>query len=266
MSLLFMCLCIVVLLLATRFHCEAFRLFHRKICLGRRVRAVTPEKNSGTAKSSEDFLILIFDKLKELNTKIEVIDTKIEVLQDDSIKKDHQLKRLIKYNANRDRDLESVIGGSFRAKLVEGNWNVSPLKFRSVYNTEGAAILEFDSVMFATHVNATRPVLFLGETKQFLTKSKLKGFFTRIERMRKEVLPFLHLKGPSEHRASMIKEINGLFSVPLTDGNFELVCDVKGFVGAAFIGEDVLHELKTSGNTSYVKPSQNFYDAILLGL
>lgn len=182
------------------------------------------------------------------------------VVETNHNKTDNQLKQLINYNKNRDNDLESVISGRFLQKLQQEGWSVSKLNFHQVYDHAGTNLFGFDSVMFAAHVNQSNPILFFGETKQLFTRSKLIGFYCRLERMQREVLPFLSMNGATvcNQHLRMAREIN---KVAYNKNPYV----VKAFVGGAYIEPGVLEELKTNQNTSYVMSDQRLYEAFLLG-
>jgi len=117
------------------------------------------------------------------------------VIESDNNVTNDYLDQLIKYNSDIDNDVESILSGIFLRKLQQEGWSVSKLDFHQVYDHAGTNLFGFDSVMFAVHANQSNPILFFGETKLVITQSKLTGFYCRLERMQREVLPFLSMNG-----------------------------------------------------------------------
>ncbi len=61
------------------------------------------------------------------------------------------MSELIKYNQNRDRELEEIIGDAFLDALTEARWEIQRIAVRNIFKENGTFQSEWDGIFYATH-------------------------------------------------------------------------------------------------------------------
>jgi len=116
------------------------------------------------------------DKTEELIGNLAKSQAKTEI----------KLRQLIGYNSNRDQELEDAIEEALFRKLQDSGWNVVRVGFTEIYQ-DNRLILEWDGIIEAKHVESSRNVLFVIETKQIFTVEKFESFRKRFAKMKKSI-------------------------------------------------------------------------------
>ena len=112
------------------------------------------------------------------------------------MKGDFQLDKLIRYNINRDEELESIIAAAFIDNLDTNDWMVDKIDATDIYFPNGTILIEWDGYIYATHKDIPLPVLFILETKQVMDKKNfgvfkkwIAGMGNILKRLNPKLLP-----------------------------------------------------------------------------
>ena len=170
-------------------------------------------------------------------------------------KTDNQMSELIKYNQNRDRELEEIIGEAFLDALTEAGWEIQRIAVRNIFKENGSLQSEWDSIFYATHSSIEFPRLFFVESKQILSVQKYSDARVRLS----ETKSFLEIIDFEDKTATGVKSFTKtkrifrpFFTSALKKPKIELV------VGSPVLESNVKIQLEADGVSCVTFPEDQY--------
>jgi hypothetical protein len=102
----------------------------------------------------------------------------IQIVQEQT---DRQLKALIGYNQNRDKELDFNMQTAFFESLLVEELQVEQVRLQYIYNSNGREVAEWDGVFYVTFASKVPPRLFFLESKQVFSLEKYKDSKRRMQ-------------------------------------------------------------------------------------
>lgn len=123
------------------------------------------------------------ESVQNFTNIFQIFVQELQEIRNQQEKTNFQLSQLIRYNQNRDNELELLLENSLVNELESLGYSVTKLSDRLIYDPYGNTILEWDGIILAEHKDWNRKIMFLLETKQLLTIGKWNKFLERLQVM-----------------------------------------------------------------------------------
>jgi len=185
-------------------------------------------------------------QLSAVENKISAVENKISAVNATVADINVKANELIKYNENRDKELEDVAQMAVVKQLQHDGFSVVNTALRKLFSPNGSVFVEFDGILLATHPNHTDvDFLFVLETKQLMNMNKFNDFRQKLHKFEHEYLSSLAKPESIKYRKSRViaVKLNKLLRQD-PRASTGRVLKVKGVICSPHIPPNVMKRLK----------------------